>query len=318
MSTFLEQFYFSLSITGPICLMIVLGILLKHKKFIDEAFINTGSKLVFNVTLPTMLFLSIVTSNHDFHAASDFIIFCIIASSLFYLFATLSVKLKFPNSDDSGVIIQGSFRANTAIIGIAYIASAYGDKGLALAALYVASTTLLYNVLSVIALTPKKDVSGANTTKVVLRSLTRNPLIISILLGLVVYALRIPIPTIAVDAGNYLAKMTLPLALICTGGSLNLLLLKKEKGPSWFASGYKLILAPLLITTAGYVYGFTGIELGILFFMNAAPVAAASYVMAHSMGANSVMAANIIAITTVFSTLTCSTGIIILSSMNLI
>lgn len=318
MSTFLEQFYFSLSITGPICLMIVLGILLKHKKFIDEAFINTGSKLVFNVTLPTMLFLSIVTSNHDFQAASDFIIFCTIASSLFYLFATLSVKVKFPNSDDSGVIIQGSFRANTAIIGIAYIASAYGDKGLALAALYVASTTLLYNVLSVVALTPKKDVSGANTTKVVIRSLTKNPLIISILLGLVVYGLRIPIPTIAVDAGNYLAKMTLPLALICTGGSLNLLLLKKEKGPSWFASGYKLVLAPLLITTAGYVYGFTGIELGILFFMNAAPVAAASYVMAHSMGANSIMAANIIAITTVFSTLTCSTGIIILSSMNLI
>lgn len=318
MNSFLEQFYFSLSITGPICLMIVLGIVLKQKNFIDDAFINTGSKLVFNVTLPTMLFLSIVTSSHDFQAASDFIIFCTIASTLFYLFVTLSVKLKFPKSEDAGVIIQGSFRANTAIIGIAYIASAYGDKGLALAALYVASTTLLYNVLSVIALTPKKDIGGSNTIKVIMRSLTKNPLIISILLGLVVYALQIPIPNIAIDAGNYLAKMTLPLALICTGGSLNLLLLRQEKGPSWFASSYKLILAPLLITTAAYFYGFTDVELGILFFMNAAPVAAASYVMAHSMGANSVMAANIIAITTVFSTITCSTGIIILSTMNLI
>jgi predicted permease len=52
--------------------------------------------------------------------------------------------------------------------------------------------------------------------------------------------------------------------------------------------------------------------------MNASPVAAASYVMARSMGGNSVLAANIIAMTTVLSTLTCTLGIIMLNSLDLI
>ncbi len=94
--------------------------------------------------------------------------------------------------------------------------------------------------------------------------------------------------------------------------------MRKEKGPSWFASSYKLVVAPMVITLGAYLIGFRGIELGILFFMNASPVAAASYVMARSMGGNSVLAANIIALTTVLSTLTCTLGIIVLNSFALI
>ncbi len=135
---------------------------------------------------------------------------------------------------------------------------------------------------------------------------------------MVFYLLSIPVPDVAIDAGNYLSKMTLPLALLCTGGSLDLSLMKKEKGPSWFASSYKLIVAPIAITTGAYFVGFRGIELGILFFMNASPVAAASYVMARSMGGNSVLAANIIALTTVLSTVTCTVGIVILKAYGLI
>ncbi|MDF4922420.1 AEC family transporter, partial [Vibrio parahaemolyticus] len=59
-------------------------------------------------------------------------------------------------------------------------------------------------------------------------------------------------------------------------------------------------------------------ELGILFFMNASPVAAASYVMARSMGGNATLAANIIALTTVLSTVTCTLGILFLKFYNLI
>ncbi|EXF71538.1 aEC family malate permease [Vibrio parahaemolyticus AQ3810] len=52
--------------------------------------------------------------------------------------------------------------------------------------------------------------------------------------------------------------------------------------------------------------------------MNASPVAAASYVMARSMGGNAVLAANIIALTTVLSTVTCTFGIVVLKSYGLI
>ncbi|MBE1277863.1 AEC family transporter [Enterovibrio baiacu] len=318
MGDVLQQLQFSLSITGPICLMLVLGVMFKRIGLINDNFIDVGSKLVFQVTLPTMLFLSIVVSEHDFSAASGFVNFGGIASILFFIFATISVKLLFKDSPNQGVLIQGSYRANTGIIGIAFVANAYGSQGVALAALYVAVTTFIYNVQAVICLSPKGAASGAQTAKLMFRTLTKNPLIISILSGMVFYMLSIPVPNVVVDAGNYLAKMTLPLALLCTGASLNFSLMKKEKGPSWFASSYKLIVAPLLITFGAYLVGFRGIELGILFFMNASPVAAASYVMVRSMGGNAVLAANIIAFTTVLSAITCTAGIVILKAYGLI
>ncbi|MBC8656630.1 AEC family transporter [Vibrio parahaemolyticus] len=318
MDSVLHQLQFSLSITGPICLMLVLGVIFKRFGLINDNFIEIGSKLVFKVTLPAMLFVSIVASEHDFSAASGFINYGVVASILFFIFTYMSVSVLFKSSPDQGVLIQGGFRANTGIIGIAYVANAYGSQGVALAALYVAITTFIYNVQAVICLSPKGATSASQAAKMMGRTLTKNPLIISIVLGMLFYLLSIPVPNVVIDAGNYLSKMTLPLALLCTSGSLDFSLMRKEKGPSWFASSYKLIVAPVLITLGAYFVGFRGIELGILFFMNASPVAAASYVMARSMGGNAVLAANIIALTTVLSTVTCTFGIVVLKSYGLI
>ncbi|RJX68910.1 AEC family transporter [Vibrio sinensis] len=318
MDVVLNQLQFSLSITGPICLMLVLGVIFKRIGLINDNFIEVGSKLVFQVTLPAMLFVSIVTAKHDFSAASQFIGFGIISGIVFFLFTLISVRLFFKSSPDQGVIIQGGFRANTGIIGIAYVANAFGSSGVALGALYVAATTFLYNIQAVICLSPRGSVSGMQALKMMGKTLTKNPLIIAISLGLLFYVLAIPVPTVITEAGNYLSKMTLPLALLCTGGSLNLSALKAEKAAQWFASSYKLVIAPILITSVAYWIGFRGIELGILFFMNASPVAAASYVMARSMGGNSILAANIIAFTTVASTITCTIGVLILQAYSLI
>ncbi|NLS14635.1 AEC family transporter [Vibrio sp. SM6] len=309
---------FSLSITGPICLMLVLGVLFKRMGLINENFIEVGSKLVFQVTLPAMLFLSIANAGGGLSLAQPFILYGLLASVVFFVFTSVAVKAAFPQSADSGVIIQGSFRANTAIIGIAYVANAYGAQGVAVAALYVAVTTILYNVLATLCLTPKGGASGFQLAKLMGKSLTKNPLIISIVAGGVVYGLSVPVPSIVTESGQYLARMTLPLALLCTGGSLDLSAMRASARAPWFATLFKLVLAPVLITLGGAWLGFRNIELAVLFFMNAAPVAAASYVMARSMGGNAALAANIIALTTLLSTFTCSLGVMVLTSLGLI
>ncbi|MCC4781932.1 transporter [Vibrio splendidus] len=318
MNTLWEQFAFSASVTGPICLMLFLGVMLKRIGLINDNFIDVASKVVFQVTLPAMLFLSIVQSNHNFSASSALVAFGVIANFVFFLFTIFSTKLVFKGSKDQGVIVQGGFRANTAIIGLAYVANIYGNQGVALAAIYVASLTVLYNIQAVIALTPKGKDTGAKAIKVIAKSITKNPLIIAIFLAVVFYALSIPIPKMVTDAGQYFANMTLPLALLCTGGSLDISSLKQEKLSTWFASSYKLIASPLLITLAAWYIGFEGLDLGLIFLMSAAPTAAASYVMARAMGGNSTLAANIIALTTVVSLITCTLGIFALTAMDLI
>ncbi|WP_413701140.1 AEC family transporter [Psychromonas sp. KJ10-10] len=152
--------------------------------------------------------------------------------------------------------------------------------------------------------------------KGVLFSIAKNPLIIGIMLGVLLLALNIKVPKILVDTGQYFANMTLPLALLCTGATLNLGELRSKGVNAWFASFYKLLLAPILITGVAYLWGFSVLEIGLLFFMTAAPTATTSYVMARSMGGNANLATNIIAITTAGSLITCSVGISILYSFN--
>ncbi|MDA7746434.1 AEC family transporter [Psychromonas sp.] len=315
---FLESLQFSFSIIGPICLLLFLGWFLRKTNTINDAFIDIGSKLVFKVTLPTLLFLSIIKTNREAEIDFPLVIYALIANLAFFLFSVAVTKYWVKEKQDHGVIIQGAYRSNIAIIGLAYIANVYGDAGIALAAVYLAFNTTLYNILAVIILSPKqKSVSTAMILDV-FTSVLKNPLIIGILLGLTFFVLAIPVPNVLINTGLYFSDMTLPLALLCTGGSLNIKALKDNSFNCRFSSALKIIAAPILITAGAYLFGFTGLQLGVVFFMSAAPTAAASYVMARAMGHNADLAANIVAMTTIGSILTCSLGLSALYWLQLI
>ncbi|GAD79090.1 AEC family transporter [Vibrio ezurae] len=313
-----DQLAFSISVTGPICLILVMGVVLKKTSVINDVFIQSASNLVFKVTLPTMLFLSLVEADHDFATSASLVGFTVGSSLLFFAFCTALIGVILKGNKDNGVTIQGAFRSNTGIIALAYVANIYGSDGVATAAIYVAATTLLYNVLAVVSLTPKGEQSGSSALKAMSKSITSNPLIISIIAGLLYSTLGLPIPKIASDAGHYFASMTLPLALLCTGGSLDLKSLRAETFATWLATIIKLVVAPIFSCLLAYALGFRAEALGIIFFMTAAPTAAASYIMARSMGGNSTLAANIIALTTILSVITTTIGLVILNSMNLL
>ena len=314
---FFESLHFSFSIIGPICLLLFLGWFLRKTEIINDAFIDTASKLVFKVTLPTLLFMSIIKTNPEVAIDFQLITFSVIANFIFFLLSLLLTYYWIKEKKDHGVIVQGAFRSNIAIIGLAYVANVYGDEGLALAAVYVAFHTMLYNILSVIILSPKEEGVNPQMLWGVLKSILKNPLMIGIMLGLVFFAFTIPVPEVLINTGQYFSNMTLPVALLCTGGSLNLKALKDNSFNCKFSSILKIIAAPILITGGAYLFGFTGIQLGLVFFMSASPTAAASYVMARSMGHNSELAANIIAMTTIGSLITCSLGISFLYWLNL-
>lgn len=317
MTEMMQHFAFSISITGPICLMLLLGVALRSFNMINDNFIEIASKLVFQVTLPALLFLSIIQSNTITAENVPLVVFGIIATVVFFIFATITTRILIKDPKDQGVIIQGAFRSNMAIIGLAYVTNAYGETGVAVAAIYIAGVTILYNILAVVALTPKGQSSSITSYVGMLKAIIKNPLIIAITLALIASNLNLPIPKIIIHAGQHFANMTLPLALLCAGASLNIHELKHDKAANIIASSYRLIICPFMITFAAYWYGFKGLDLGIVFFMTSSPAAAASYVMARAMGGNATLAANIIALTTVGSIFTCSLGIILLSSLQL-
>jgi len=312
MSALIDSFIFSLSVTSPIFLVLLLGIYLKYINFINDAFIDVSSKLVFNISLPLLLFFSILKTPLEQATNLSLIVYAACATVVVYILLEWWAKRLEP-SEDRGVFVQGSFRANMGFIGLAYCVNAYGEAGLLAVSLYLGLITVLFNILSVITL--NRSMHKEQNVAKILKGIAKNPLIIGIVAGLIVSSLHLPVPDFAAKTGQYFANLALPLALLCTGGSLNFQELKSNPHKTIYASVAKLFIVSLFIATGGVLMGFRGIELGVLFLMSSAPTAAASYVMVKAMNGNDKLAANIIALTTLGSIVSVSLGIMILRGM---
>lgn len=153
MNEFWIQLQYSFSVTGPIFIMLGLGIALRRWGIIEEKFIETGSKLVFTVTLPALLFLSVVKADLAQVGNINLLLFALAANTATFIIFECLAHWLIKDKAERGVVVQGAFRANTGIIGLAYVSNAYGENGLVVGSLYVAVITVLYNILAVITLT---------------------------------------------------------------------------------------------------------------------------------------------------------------------
>lgn len=304
---------FSLSITGPICLVLVLGIVLRRLKQLGETFTEAASKLVFKVTLPALLFISIVKTDFGQMASPQMILYGVLATLVIFLLLEWLASRTIAERRLRGVFVQGSYRANMGVMGLAYVTNAFGEKGLAAAALYVGALTILYNILAVITLTRSLKPEGQPGLRPILKGIATNPLIIAILLALPFSWARIELPALLLKTGSYFADMTMPLALLCTGASLNLRDLRAGARLPLHATQLRLLWIPALVTLGGWLLGLRAQEVGMLFLITSAPTTVASYMMVRAMGGDGNLAASIVAFTTLGSLLSTSLGITLLS-----
>ncbi|AYA63169.1 AEC family transporter [Alteromonas sp. RKMC-009] len=300
----------------PVLILLLMGWLFFRIKWLNESFVEAGSKLVFNVTLPALLFLSI--SQADFaHAANFPLIGVGIAGTLIMCaLLVLTARMTVTPYQARGVVVQGGFRANMGIIGLAYCANTYGPEGLAAASVYLGCITILFNILSVIVLNFYQ--TGHRSVSKQIKGITKNPLIISIVVALPFSYYSWTLPDAILKTGEYVSQLTLPLALICTGASLQF----RSFSADWFnitlSTVSKCILYPALMVGLAYLAGFTGMSLGIVLLLSIAPTAAASYVMVRNMGGDHRLAASIIAVSTLVSLPVTALAFGTLTALNLV
>lgn len=295
-----------------------LGAILKRINVINDEFIRVASNLVFNIGLPVMLFLSTAKTDFSHLANPDHIAIVVAMTVIIFLGSGLAASWHVGEKSERGVYVQGAYRGNLVIIGLAFCANAYGELGLAIAALPVAILVTLYNVLAVYVLNVTLSRQNSSSLKDIALGILKNPLIIGILAGLVVNLSNLPLPDLVLDIGSYFSRLTLPLALLCIGGAMNLSALKLSSGPALGATIWKLVLSPLVVCLIAIPLDIRGPDLGVLFLLASAPTAAASFVMVKAMGGNAALAANIIVLSTFGSLVTVTGGLFILKYMGLV
>jgi len=166
-------------------------------------------------------------------------------------------------------------------------------------------------------ITLRRSLHGGQGVMPMLRGVMTNPLIIGILVGLPVAPLGIELPQVAVQSAQYFANLTLPLALLCTGASLDFAALKGEWRNTIAASIGRLVVVPFIVTLGAALLGYRGMDLGVLMLLISSPAAAASYIMVRAMGGNAALAANIIAVTTFGSVVATSLAITLMRGLGL-
>jgi malonate transporter len=301
----LDSLFFAVDVTLPISLIIVLGVILKRLRWINDEFAEVGSRLVFNVTLPALLFVNIATTDLTSHF--PFLLVVVAGAIMLGSFVVMhGVALTIPTQFSRGAFVQGACRSNMAIIGLALSANAFGEQVLPLASMYLAALVIPVNILSILTLYYHQ--SDVPSTKKIAMSVVKNPLAIAIFIAIVIALFAIELPKVVIDTGNYVARMTLPLALLCVGASIRWHEFRAS-GLLYVAITSKIVLLPLLASIIAYYCGLRGEELGVLYVMTAAPTAAAAYPMVRAIGGDYHLTAAIIAGSTLFSMFTSTIGL---------
>lgn len=316
----IDIFLSTLNITLPVFAMVFIGIGLKRLRWIDQAFVDTASKLVFRGSLPTLLFFGLAGT--DLEATLDpwmlafFTLATLLSFAAAWGWALLRVRRPL-----RGVYVQGAFRGNCGIVGLALAAGMYGDAGISLAGLLLGVVILSYNVLSVIVLAtyqPRETGGRGVDWAHIVRHIVTNPLILAVLAGTPFAIFEVPLPDWLTTTGDYFASLTLPLALICIGATLSTRALRKGYRTTVSASLAKMVVVPAVATLLAVAAGFTGPALGVMFLFFASPTAAAAFVMAKAMGNDETLTANIIAMTTLMASVTVTLGVFVLRLAGLI
>ena len=298
----------------------VIGYILKQIGMLNDNFVTVANKFNFKVTLPFMLFKDI--AGVDIKAVFDikYVLFCAIVSTICFWVVWGTAKLLVRDKTIRGAFVQSSFRGSAAVMGLAFIQNIYGSS--AMGPLMIVSAVPLYNIFSVIVLTFEANDSTGIDKKAKIRqagiNICKNPIILSILAGLIVGLLGIQFPTLVNKTVSNVAQMATPLALITIGAGFEGRKALAKIAPTMASSMIKLVLQPLVFLPVAAWMGFSGEKMIAILIMLASPTTPSCYIMAKSMNNDEVLTASVIVTTTLMAAFTLTGWIFLLKTLGYI
>lgn len=312
----MNHLIFSLEVTIPIFLLMVLGALFKHWHLFSDSFVKRLNKFVFVVALPVLMFKDL--SRQDFRQVWDmkYIGFCFLATSLSILIS-YGFSMMIRTRSVRGEFTQVAYRSSATLLGMAFIQNIYGHVGMG--PLMVIGTVPLYNICAVIILTLTSERElQQSTLKECIKGIVTNPILIGIVVGILYSFLRLPHPVIFSKTVDSIAALASPLGLMALGGSVTFSSVKKVWRPAVVATFLKLVGFVMLFMPIAIHLGFRESELVAILVMLGSASTVSCFVMAKNMGHSGQLTAAVIVLTTVLSSFTLTFWLFLLRVFSLI
>jgi predicted permease len=258
--------------------LILLGYALRRGLHLGDHFWTGLEKLVYFVLFPALLFNALAKAELNLAAAAPLVATGLATMGMGMVLAT-PARWLFPISPVSFASqFQCAFRFNT-YIGMAVAGKLHGTAGIAAMGVLGGAMVPFANLAAVWMLARHGEVS-------VWRELSRNPLVLATLAGLLWNAAGLALPAPAAQLLGRLAEAAIALGLLAVGAALKL---RGALGPTgraaaaWFL-GVKLLAMPLVAIGLARLLGLTGLYYDIVLAFAALPTASSAYILAQRMG----------------------------------
>lgn len=314
----MESFVFAINAVSPIIIMVIIGYLLKRIGLLNENIAKALNKLVFRIFLPVMLFVNVYGMDSMEKIDPRYIIYALAALAAVFAVSVAVTLLTVKNGKRRGVLIQGSFRSNFALIGIPLATALFGEEGAVVASLLSAVIIPSFNILAVISLSAFGGENKKIEIRKILIGIIKNPLIIGVLSGLCAYGLKVLLNRLGISfvitdiepigkTLSYLSGLATPLALLVLGAQFEFSAISSMKREIITGTLMRCLIVPLLGVGCAYLFFrdvFSGAHFAAFVAMFTTPVAVSSVPMAQEMDADSALAGQLVVFTTLFSSLT--------------
>ena len=311
----MDSLLLSVEAVTPIFLLMLLGYGLKQFKMATKDQFNAINRLIFKIFLPILLFYNIYKTDIGSIFDGKLVIFTVVTVLIVFGIGYGLVFLFTKENAKRGVMLQGFFRSNFAILGIPLVNYVCGDNAGGLSALMVAVIVPLFNVLAVITLERFRD--GKIQIGKLLKGIVTNPLVISCAVGAIFLLLDIQLPSLVETTVSDAASIASPLAIVVLGASFNFSTIKTSIKELAITVCTRLLIVPALAIAAAVWLGFRGEALVCLMVAFGAPTAVSSFSMAQQMGGDEELAAQIVVFTSALCLFTLFGWIFLLSSLQL-
>ena len=295
----MAEFTITLNILLPVFLQMGLGQLLRRVGWLPIDLARRINRLIFRFFLPILVFNNMRGMSGGSGLDGSYAVFVFIAMTAVFAVAMLFVRRLEKDPLKRGVIVQGIFRANLAVLGIPLMQGMYGTLGAEMIAVTLPLVLPINNVLSVVALSAWSKAQPR--PRDILKSIMTNPLILACVAGGVFMLTGWQLPALLDKVATQVGNVATPLALIVLGASLEWKGLRDSRRELFWTVLLRQAVIPAIMVTAAYFLGFRGVYLGVIVVLFGAPNAVSSYPMADAMGCDGTLAASMVVLTTVFS-----------------
>jgi len=243
------------------------------------------TKFVFYFALSAMLFR--FSANLSLSAIFDwpFVLAYLWGTLFVYLIATGIALLRKRGIEEAAVEAQCAVIGNVGFLGIPMLVLLLGEPAIGPVMLVLAVDLIVFGSLIVILITGSRDGRMSfGILRTVGMGLLKNPMIVSISLGLIVSALALPVPAPVNAFLTMLGAAATPGALFAIGASLAGKSAERVIVAGWLSFA-KLILHPLAVAFAAFVMlPVDPYAAGVMVTAAALPVAGNVYILAQHYG----------------------------------